>query len=488
VRKIVLTLIGLWPLLLLAQRPNWQNMDLQKDSLFGISTEKAYDQLLKGKIHQRVIVAVIDVGVDTNHEDLKAILWQNPKPKPGDNGTYGWSYIGSAKGNVHFDNLEVTRQVRQFMNKDTNKLSSSDLMAYNTEKKDWQKQKTEADQTVKGITGFENILEAITAKMGKTAPGLADFRAFKLQGGGETYVCKVLIDVLNKNDDFAAFKKEQIDGALEHYKEQADYQLNLNYDPRSIVADDYFNSKQRNYGSPDVNGPDPTHGTHVAGIIAAVRNNGIGINGIADDVQIMAIRAVPDGDERDKDIANAIRYAADHGAKVINMSFGKPYAQDKKAVDEAVKYAMKKDVLLVQAAGNSNEDIDTTANFPNRIYAGGKQAGAWIVVGASGWKNDTTLKAPFSNYGRTAVDVFAPGEQIYSSIPGDKYAYFDGTSMASPVVAGLAALIREYYPKLSAVQVKSIIMESVVVSPYLKDRCSSSGVVNAFNALSLAAE
>jgi cell wall-associated protease len=487
-KKIVLTIIAFWPMLLWAQKPNWQNMDLQKDSLFGISTEKAYDQLLKGKTPHPVIVAVIDAGVDTNHEDLKSVLWHNPDPaKPGDNGTYGWSYIGSAKGNVHYDNLEVTRQVRQYMAKDTTKLSSSDLMTYHAEKRDWQKQKTEADATVKGITGFENILEGITAKMGKTAPGLADFQAFKPEAGGETYVTKVLISVLAKNDDFAAFKKDQIDDALTHFKEQADYQLNLNYDPRSIIGDNYFNSKQRNYGSPDVNGPDPTHGTHVSGIIAAVRNNGIGINGIADDVQIMAIRAVPDGDERDKDIANAIRYAADHGAKVINMSFGKPYSQDKKAVDEAVKYALKKDVLLIQAAGNSNEDIDTTANFPNRIYANGKEAGAWIVVGASSWKNDTTLKAPFSNYGRTAVDVFAPGEQIYSSIPGSKYAYFDGTSMVSPVVAGLAAMIREYHPKLSAMQVKEIMMESVVVTPFLKGRCSTSGVVNAFNALSLAA-
>jgi cell wall-associated protease len=416
------------------------------------------------------------------------VLWHNLSPKPFDNGTYGWSYIGSARGNVHFDNLEVTRQVRQFMAMDTSKLSGSSLMAYHKEKNDWQQQKADADRTIKGITGFGDILNGIIAKMGKTPPKLADFQAFKPEAGPETYVTKVLINVLSKNDDFAAFKKDQIDGALEHCKEQGDYQLNLNYDPRSIVGDDYFNSKQRDYGSPDVNGPDPTHGTHVSGIIAAVRNNGIGINGVADDVQIMAIRAVPDGDERDKDIANAIRYAADHGAKVINMSFGKPYSQDKIAVDDAVKYALKKDVLLVQAAGNSNEDIDTTSNFPNRKYLNGKEAGAWIVVGASGMKNDSTLKAPFSNYGTSAVDVFAPGEQIYSSIPGSKYAYFDGTSMASPVVAGLAALIREYHPKLSAMQVKEIILESVVVTPFLKNDCQTSGVVNAFNALSLAAQ
>jgi len=281
-----------------AQTPNWQNMDLQKDGFFGISTEKAYDQLLKGKTPKPVIVAVIDAGVDTNHEDLKAVLWHNPEPEPGDNGTYGWSYIGSAKGNVHYDNLELTRQVRQYESRDTNKLSGSDLLAFHAEKRDLLKQKNDADRTVQGITGFKNILDGITHKIGKDNPALADFKAFQPAAGGETYVTKILIDVLSKTDDFAAFKKDQIDGALEHFKEQSDYQLNIAYDPRSIVGDDYFNSKQRNYGSPDVNGPDPTHGTHVSGIIAAVRNNGIGINGVADDVQIMAIRTVPDGDER----------------------------------------------------------------------------------------------------------------------------------------------------------------------------------------------
>jgi len=500
VRKFILTYFIFCPFTLWAQKPNWQNMDLQKDGLFGISTEKAYSELFKDKTPHAVIVAVIDAGVDTNHEDLKTILWHNLKPKPFDNGTYGWSYIGSAKGNVHFDNLEVTRQVRQFMNKDTNKLSSSDLMTYHAEKRDWLKQKIEAENMVKGISNFENWLNAITQRMGKANPSLADFKAYKPQKG-EQHIVDVMINLLTKDDDFAKIKKEQIDDAIKHFKEQADYQLNINYDPRPIyVGDNYFNSKQRHYGSPDVNGPDPTHGTHVSGIIAAVRNNGIGINGIADDVRIMPVRAVPDGDERDKDIANAIRYAADHGAKVINMSFGKPYSQDKKAVDKAVKYALKKDVLLIQAAGNSNQDIDTTANFPNRNYLNGKQAGAWIVVGASGWKNDSTLKAPFSNYGKTAVDVFAPGEQIYSSIPGSKYAYFDGTSMASPVVAGLAALIREYYPKLTALQVKDIILRSVVKVDHpvilaandkntkvpFSDLCLTGGIVNAYNALQLA--
>ena len=469
------------------QRPNWQNLDLQTDSVFGISTEKAYNDLLKNKKAAVVIVAVIDAGVDTLHEDLQGVFWVNPKKRLFDNGTYGWSYIGSAKGNVHYDNLELTRQVRQFESKDTTKLNGSDLMAYHTEKKELRKQKSEADRNLAGYAGFEKVLEGIVQKMVKTGPSVADFQAFKPVGPAETQVCKVMTGELARTD-YASFKKE-LDEAISHFKEQADYQLNTGYDPRPLyVGDDYFDSKQKNYGSPDVMGPGATHGTHVAGIIAAVRNNGIGINGIADHVKIMAIRTVPDGDERDKDVANSIRYAADHGARVINMSFGKAYSQDKKAVDEAVKYALKKDVLLVQAAGNSNEDIDTTANFPSRKFMDGTEAGAYIVVAASGMKNDSTLKATFSNYGKTAVDVFAPGEQIYSSIPGSKYAYFDGTSMACPVVAGLAALIREYYPKLSAVQVKEIILQSVVQSPYLKNYCRTGGVVNAYQALELAEE
>jgi len=337
----------------------------------------------------------------------------------------------------------------------------------------------------------------MVARIGKTPPALADFQAYTPRDKGEAIVRQALIEGLTSKDDYAAFRENQLDRPYTYYQVQADYQLNVHYDPRNNVGDDYVNSSQRHYGSPDNNGPDPTHGTHVTGIIAAVRNNGIGLDGIADRVQVLNIRAVPDGDERDKDIANAIRYAADHGAKVINMSFGKPYSPDKKAVDAAVKYALKKDVLLVQAAGNENADIDTAANFPNRKYADGEEAGAWIVVGASGPKDNEHLKASFSNYGKTAVDVFAPGVQIYSSIPGSKYAYFDGTSMASPVVAGLAALIREYYPKLKAAEVKDIILRSVtkVKHPVLEngkavpftDLCQTGGIVNAYSALLIAA-
>jgi len=466
-------------------KPNWHNLDLQQDSLFGISTEKAYITLLKDKRPQHVIIAVIDGGVDSLHEDLKGLL--DP---------HGWSFIGSAKGNVRYDNNELTRQVRQqglyFAGKDTSHLHGGALKAYYkylVEKQDVDKQHTDAVNTLNGMRNFRIILDTIVQLIGKDSPTLADFKAYKPSNSNQQYVKKIMIESLNNNDDYKNFRSHELEGPIEHFHILADYRLNTAYDPRPVyVGDHYFNSKERHYGNADYMGPDARHGTHVAGIIAAKRDNGIGMNGVADDVTILPIRVVPDGDERDKDVANAIRYAADHGAKVINISFGKYYSQDKKAVDKAVKYALRKDVLIIQAAGNENKNIDMVPSFPSRRFLNGKTAGAYIVVGASGAKNDSTLKASFSNFGQTAVDVFAPGVQIYSCIPGQRYDSYNGTSMASPVVAGLAALIREYYPKLSAKQVKEIILASVVKSPYLAKYCITGGVVNAYEALLLAAK
>jgi subtilisin family serine protease len=307
---------------------------------------------------------------------------------------------------------------------------------------------------------------------------------------------------LQRDPDYIKFRDEELGEALKHIQVQVDYQYNLSFDPRPIVGDDYSNDKERLYGNADVTGPNADHGTHVAGIIGAVRDNAIGIKGIADHARIMVVRVVPDGDERDKDVANGIRYAVDNGARVINMSFGKGYKWDKEIVDEAVRYAMSKDVLLVHAAGNDGKDLEMESNYPTRVYADSNgMAGAWIEVGASGWVNDSTLVAPFSNYGKTKVDVFAPGESIYSTTPGSHYANHDGTSMASPVVAGLAALIREYYPKLTALQVKDIILRSVLKVDHpvivrvdgkpakvmLSDISVSGGVVNAYQALQMAA-
>ncbi len=280
----------------------------------------------------------------------------------------------------------------------------------------------------------------------------------------------------------------------------------MEFDPRQdSVGDDYRNSWEKFYGNNNVTGPDAEHGTHVAGIIGASRKNSVGIKGVADNVKIMAIRTVPDGDERDKDVANSIRYAVDNGARIINMSFGKAYAWDKKVVDEAVRYAVSKNVLMVHAAGNDAKDTQKEDNFPNRFFADSTgltmgTAEGWIEVGATNWKNDETLVASFSNYGAKTVDVFAPGVAINSTMPFGKYKENDGTSMAAPVVSGLAALIWSYYPDFDQVQVKDIILKSVTkfdqkvkikdesgnTKVLLSDISVTGGIVNAYNALVMA--
>lgn len=294
-------------------------------------------------------------------------------------------------------------------------------------------------------------------------------------------------------------------GAIDYFAGQAEYNYNPDLEVRSIVGDNYADSYERYYGNNDVKGPDAFHGTHVAGIIGATRGNGIGIDGLADNVKIMGVRAVPDGDERDKDVANSIIYAVDNGASVINMSFGKGYSWDKKAVDKAVKYAQKHDVLLIHAAGNDGQNNDVTNNFPRAEYEkrglfGPKKAKNWIEVGALSWKDGEDMVARFSNYGKKNVDLFAPGVQIYSTAPDNEYKNASGTSMASPVVAGVAAVIRSYYPRLTAEQVKDVLMSTTVMTKDAKvktpgtgelvpfsELCVSGGVVNAYEAAKKAA-
>lgn len=518
-KLVILGVFAVTPFLSYAQqKPNWQNLDLKTDSVFGISTEKAYKELLKGKKSTPVIVAVLDGGVDLNHEDLKRVIWSNKKEIAGNgidddkNGyiddIHGWNFLGGKNGSIEFENLELTRLVRRdmarFADVTAANVEAKDKAAYDTfiaNRTALEKRLATAKSDYQGITGFKYYLDLVVKKIGKDNPTLADFQNFKPVTRQEEGIQAAITDVLKKEPDFNTFYESQIVAGVKQTKEQVEYNLNLEYDPRSIVGDDQANDNERYYGNNDVKGPDALHGTHVAGIIGADRNNAIGIKGIADNVMIIGVRNTPNGDERDKDVANAIRYAADNGAKVLNMSFGKGYSWNKAVVDEAVKYAVSKDVLLVQAAGNDNQDIDVENNFPSRKYLDGGVANSYIVVGASDSKDDETLKAPFSNYGKTAVDVFAPGVAIRSTVPDNKYLNEDGTSMAAPVVTGLAALIRSYYPKLTAVQVKEIILKSVVkinhpvnnrkdadtVSMSFADLCVTGGIVNAYNALKLAA-
>lgn len=504
-------------------KPNWQNLDLQQDGVFGISTEKAY-QLIKDKKGVPVIVAVIDGGIDEEHEDLKSVMWQNKKEIAGNNidddgngyvdDIYGWNFIGSEIGNVHYDNLEITRLVRKLQPKYASVVNTTPLEEQ--EKKEFERykklitdymdklQRAKMGQT--NYTMLKKYIDQIVEKIGKKEPSLADFEKYSTKDEGEQKALKIIKSELKDEPSFEKFYKNIKEG-VDYFNTQVKYHLNIDFNSRDTVGDDYSKSFERYYGNSDVTGPDAKHGTHVAGIIGAVRDNGIGIKGVADNVQIMGVRAVPDGDERDKDVANSIRYAVDNGAKVINMSFGKAYAWDKAVVDSAVRYAMSKDVLLVHAAGNDSKNIDKDKNYPSQYYTDSAglvigTAPAWIEVGASSWKNDEDLPAKFSNYGKKSVDVFAPGVKINSAIPGSKYEENDGTSMASPVVAGLAALIRSYYPQFTAAEVKEIIMESVTKVKHkvkvreeganrrvnFNDLCVSGGVVNAYNALELAAK
>ncbi|WP_226389831.1 S8 family peptidase [Penaeicola halotolerans] len=498
-----------------ANPANWYNLDPKKDKALGVSTERAYQKLIKKKSGEDIIVAVIDSGIDIHHEDLKNIIWVNTGEIAGngkdDDGNgyiddvYGWNFIGGANGNVKYDNLELTRLVRkyseQFEGKSVSALTAQEQETYERYqalKKELEQERQELAPQAGFYKALYEALVSLKGKMGKDEPTKEDVAAVEAANQAEAQAKQILTSAL----DQASYNDlmDELKEAVDYFSSRVDYHLNLDFDPREIVGDDYDDPTERYYGNSDVIGEDARHGTHVAGIIAAQRNNQIGINGVAQNVQIMVIRAVPDGDERDKDVANAIRYAVDNGAKVINMSFGKAYSWNKAVVDEAIAYAAEKDVLLVHAAGNDNKDNDVTDNFPNdEVLEKPDYANVWLEIGASTIHEDQRIPASFSNYGKTQVDVFAPGYEINSTVPGSKYENLSGTSMAAPVVSGVAALIRSYYPNLTAAEVKDIILQSArkieeqVILPGeesvkvpFADLSQTGAVVNAFDAMKLA--
>ena len=504
---------------------NWYNLDYQKDGVMGISTEQAY-QLLEGRKATNVIVAVLDGGVDINHEDLKDVLWTNSKEIPGngkddDGNGYiddvnGWNFIGNANGkNVDADNLEVTRLIRIYEPKYRSVLPSTPLsekerrefVAYQKMITDYTSKMDQASFGKLNYGRLKDELDKIIDTIGKDIKEITkkDLDQFDPTEDRQ----KMAIRLAKKESEKSSFEKfyEDIKEGTKYFSDQADFHLNKDFDPREIVGDDYQNADQKDYGNNDVQGPDAEHGTHVAGIIAANRENDLGINGVADHVEIMAVRLVPNGDERDKDVANGIRYAVDNGAKVINMSFGKGYVYNKTTVDKAIKYAESKDVLLVHAAGNDASDNDIIKNYPMKYFTDSLnaitgEAKNWITVGATGWELNSDLLAEFSNYGYRSVDVFAPGVKINSTVPGSKYKEQQGTSMAAPVVSGLAALIRAYFPSLTAAEVKEVIIKTVTKVDqkvkiknesnskrvFLDEISISGGIVNAYKAIEEAAK
>ena len=474
----------------------WSHLDLEKDSIPGMSIDRIYSELLKGKKGQNIIVGVIDSGVDIDHDDIKSKVWTNSGEIPNNgidddkNGyiddVHGWNFLGDTTN----ETLEMTRMVKK-----GDDGSPEFKLAKAEYDKKYQKMLENKNQ-VDALYQANKIIGEVLKKEDFTIEDVknissTDEEVLKSKAALE----KVGIagpKLLNNMTKFKDFVYDQLN-----------HNLNPEFNARQIVGDNPNDINDTNYGNNVVYGPDKNealHGTHVAGIIGQVRNNNVGGDGISDNVEIMSVRAVPNGDEYDKDIALAIRYAVDNGAKVINASFGKNYSPNKQWVYDAIKYAESKDVLIIHAAGNDSKDIDVEPNFPNDSDDKINEfADNVITVGALNFEFGSKVVANFSNYGKNNVDVYAPGVKIYAITPNNEYQYLQGTSMASPNVAGVAAMIRSYYPNLSAKQVKEVIMESgttlsteVVVGGNQKDKrpfdsLSKSGkMVNGYKAMVLA--
>ncbi len=481
-----------------AQLKNWPHMDIFKDSVPGMSLEKAYD-FVKNKKSTTVIVGIVDSGVDIEHEDLKDVVWTNPKEIPGNNkdddnngyvdDLHGWNFLGDIdKADLEYIRIAKNPSI-------TSKEEADRAKAF---------LKGKVEEAKANKARYELMLQAVKSADEKLAKhlGKADYTKEEVMAiKTDDAALKQSVAVASQMYGFGLSKLSEAISELTKLVESSTELLNgdnLKHNYRKVLNDDENDFSNKSYGDNNVlgKGEHELHGTHVAGIVAASRNNGIGMNGVADNVEIMVVRAVPDGDEYDKDVALAIRYVVDNGAKVVNMSFGKAYSPHSDWVYDAMKYAAKHDVLLVKAAGNDGQDIDVAKNlhFPTDSPVTGSEeiTDNVLTVGAMTRHFDENLCANFSNYGKTRVDIFAPGLEIYSTVPKDnKYRFLQGTSMASPEVAGVAALVRSYYPKLTAKQVKYIIMNSGiefhknVIVPGSRTRKNPNGEQKSFDELSV---
>jgi subtilisin family serine protease len=483
------------------EKKQWSHKDLIKDTIPGMSVEKAYAELLQNKKGAKVVVAVIDSGIDIEHEDLRDVIWKNSDEIPNNgkdddqNGyiddIHGWNFIGDMTGAT----FELTRILKK--GDDGSKEYQKAKAERERKLASSSAQKKQVDYIVNAIPDAETTIKDHLKKDSFSAD---DLNAIQSDDPKVNEAKGLLLFLKSNNLD--------LEGAMDYQKylaDQVNYHYNLDFDDRAILGDDPDDLSDTDYGNANVIGPDKKeadHGTHVSGIIAAKRNNGVGIDGIANNVEIMAIRAVPNGDEYDKDVALAIRYAVDNGAQIINTSFGKGYSPQKEWVTEAIQYAAKKDVLIINAAGNDSKNIDLEDNpiYPNDQLGGVSVSNSFLTVGALASEYGGEMVSSFSNYGKENVDVFAPGSDVWSCKPNNEYDFASGTSMAAPAVSGVAALARSYYPKLTAAEVKMILMNSglpikktVVVGedgnavPF-SSISKSGSMVNAYNALVLASK
>jgi cell wall-associated protease len=500
---------------------DWFLRDPETDLVQGVSAERAYE-FLKDRPSRTVIVAVVDTGIDIEHEDLKGVIWTNEDEIAGNgidddkNGyiddVHGWNFIGGKNGNVVEDTGELTREyarlTKLYGNVEPGKVPRKKRTEYESYKKIKSKFEKLRDQNKEQYDLYKNLyknmrmsvdtLKSVMKVERLTPEALDTFKATNPTLAFAKGFTASMIKRMGPVTDVDSLLND-VSEAVNYYEVVVKYSYNTDFDSRVIVGDDYGNVYEKNYGNNDVSGPEPEHGTHVAGIIAADRTNNIGIKGIANNVRIMSVRTVPNnGDERDKDVANAIIYAVDNGAHIINMSFGKNYSPEKNAVDAAVKYAAKKGVILIHAAGNDGQDIDTQRDFPTRYFLDGKEAPNWLEVGATAWGTDDDFVAKFSNFGKKSVDLFAPGVDIYSTVPKNKFKKESGTSMACPAASGVAALVMSYFPELSATQVLDILKKSTrkfdglrVHKPSggkasMSDLSITGGLINAWQAVKMA--
>lgn len=494
----------------------WHHKDPELDKIAGVSTNRALE-LLKDRQSKPVIVAILDSGMDIDHEDLEGNIWVNEDEIPGNgidddkNGyiddIHGWNFLGAADGtNLQYANLEMTRIFRKLVNR-FGKTEKSEVAK--EDRADYDLFLEVAEKLQKEVQESEGEFMQIAAM--KMFYDQAD--SAMVANIGEGYTVEQIETLETEDEKVQQFKefvvamtaqgldKKEMDGYFEYLEAGVKYHYNPMYVDRDILGDDYENVKESNYGNPDVAAPDDEHGTHVGGLVGAVSSNTIGVEGICRKVKLMALRTVPNGDEFDKDVANSIRYAVDNGARIINMSFGKSYSPQVEAVYEAIRYAEEKGVLLIHAAGNDGANVDKEENFPN-ARVGKKPASNFMTIGASSQNMNESLPGPFSNYGKKNVDVFAPGVAVFSTMPDDEYKKQDGTSMAAPVTSGVAALILSYFPELTAVQLKKLLMETAYplgktkvevpgsdgkLTPF-KKLSKTGGVVNAYRAAKKALE
>lgn len=466
------------------EKKTWYHQNFDKTQVYGVNTQGAYEFFeSKGLKPTTVVVGVLDSGVEVDHPGLIGNMWSNPNEVPNngkdDDGNgyiddvHGWNFIGGPNGDVNVDNLEVTRMVAKYKdvfegpNSEINKANQAkmpeEFKMYMRSKKIYDTKGNRVQQMVKSLNMIKEIIPTMVTLLNGQNFTKEALDKLKPSTQQEMIALQIMGDVVNdpeivgkSSEEFNAYMNKAIEEEFKRNESQIK-QYDLTFDPRAeIVGDNYDDYSEKVYGNNNYEGPDALHGTHVAGIIAGLPHDNEVQYGVASKVaKIMTVRTVPDGDERDKDIANAIRYAVDNGAKILNMSFGKPVSPGKEEVWKAFKYAQDKGVLLVKAAGNDNEDISEHIHYPTNyvdVMDAKPIVDNVLTVGASTRYSDR-LRAGFSNYDEKLVDVFAPGAEIYSPIPDAKYMYLQGTSMASPVVAGAAAILKAYMPNLTPAQI-----------------------------------